>query len=857
MMEKVLRAVARFSYNSHKMMLFILLVMTIAAIFFTTKLQLKTNFVSLLPQQSRTVKVFFESVDDFGMSDYFIICLQSESDQHSEKMMELADLIVENIKDSTLIEYIDYRLGDKEKDFYREIFLKKMVLFLDENGIDRLENALSSEQIQATLRKDRELLYSQVSLAVKKMIMEDPLRLSEIYHGYLPGQKGNLKFDLSDGYYLTIDQKMLLIMIKPKESFHNFEYNTNLLQMAENATRSALENLSREYDETVTESPISVNYTGGHVITLADKEVIKKDITRTVISSFIGILLLFVFAFRRFETILYIGLPLINGVIWTLGFSYLTIGSLNLITSVLSAIIMGLGVDFAIHLYNRYLDERTSGFSIPDSIEVSIAETGKGTLTGALTTAVAFFSMMLAPFKGLSDFGFMAGSGIILCYLSIVMTLPALIRLRANAHQNDQLKPPMRAFFIDSFAEFVIKYHWFILICGTIITVFALFQIPHIHFSDSIADLRAQSNKYMKVRDDIRAKIGGSLRYFLVVLHGPSPDILLEQNHRLIDSLQPLVDEGLITNISSITDYIPDRAKQLHNIERIRTSSKLDPAVIRDDFLTSLEANGFRRIPAFDKYLANITESLQQTEPISYADYETTGLAKFLNRFITFKDNEVRIALYLFPKESNGQNASQSFQTIMTKLEKILSDLQIDADVTGIIPVTSTVKHLVIESINIITSVAFILVLTVLTLHFRKVKLVIGALVPMTVGLIWMLGTMPLIGLNLNFFNIAIIPIIVGIGIDDGVHIIHRYKEGKRNDLFVALHLSGKAVVMTSLTTIIAFGSLYFSDYKGLAAMGYLAITGVTFSLICTMTLLPALIITWGKIFGTNDSTAK
>ncbi|MFC1849071.1 RND family transporter [candidate division CSSED10-310 bacterium] len=850
MMKRFLTTIARLSFHHHRLTLLLVLFLTILSIFLTSKLELKTNYVSLLPQHSRTVRVFFESVADFGMSDFFIICLKTDDPQNTEKMMDLADLIVDELQGSDLIEYIDYRLGDKEKDFYKQVFLRNMVLFLDENGIQRLKNALSDDAIRTTIKKNKELLVSQVSLGVKKIIIEDPLHLSEIYKDYLPGQKGNLRFDLSDGYYLTLDQKMLLIMIKPIKSIEDFEFNRQLLAVAQKATSQAVKNYEELGDsiEEGSSSAVTIAYTGGHVITLADQQVIKLDIIRTVVTSFIGITLLFLFAFRRLETIIYIGLPLVIGVLWTLGFSYLTIGSLNLITSVLSAIIMGLGVDFSIHLYNRFLDEKDSGCDTLTALEVSISETGKGTLTGALTTAAAFFAMTLAPFRGLSEFGFMAGSGILLCYFSIVITLPALIKIRSGSGREEPQRYPMRSFYIHHLSSFVMKFPTGILIAGTIFTLFALTQIHHIRFSDSIVDIRAQSNQYMKVRDEIRSKIGGSLRYFLIVLRAPDEETGLMLNHKLMHHLKRFLQENKINTISSITEYIPAMAVQHQNTQLIRADQAFDTDRIEKSFHDALLENGFRIVPAYKSYIDNIVLSLGVEHTISYHNYRQVGLERFLSRFITFKEDEVRLAVYLFPKEVHAGSDTQDLQSFMAELKQVINELDMDADLTGTMPVTQTLKKMVIQSINRISLVAFIGVLVVLSLHFRRIRLIIGALLPMTLGMIWMLGTMPLLNLSLNFFNIAIIPIIIGIGLDDGVHILHRYREGGQRDLSAALNLSGKAVVMTSLTTIIAFGSLAFSDYKGLAAMGYLAISGVGFSLLCTLIMLPALIIVWSRL---------
>lgn len=124
-----------------------------------------------------------------------------------------------------------------------------------------------------------------------------------------------------------------------------------------------------------------------------------------------------------------IGLPLIAALCWTFGTAYVAYGTLNLMTSTLGLVLLGLGIDYGIHFFGRYAEERGAGCSVSDAIQSTFATTGKAVMVTALTTAAAFFVLMAADFRGFSGFGFIAGVGILYALMAMVVLLPALLVL--------------------------------------------------------------------------------------------------------------------------------------------------------------------------------------------------------------------------------------------------------------------------------------------------------------------------------------------------------------------------------------------------------------------------------------------
>lgn len=135
-----------------------------------------------------------------------------------------------------------------------------------------------------------------------------------------------------------------------------------------------------------------------------------------------------------------------------------------------------------------------------------------------------------------------------------------------------------------------------------------------------------------------------------------------------------------------------------------------------------------------------------------------------------------------------------------------------------------------------------VVLLLFLWFDFRSLKKALLAMIPLFFGVIWMVGIMGLIGMQLTLLNIMAIPLIIGIGIDDGVHLIHRYHHEGEGAIFTVFSSTGKAIIITSLTTMLAFGSLIFAVYRGFGSLGSALFLGVGTCLMASIFVLPALL---------------
>ncbi len=174
---------------------------------------------------------------------------------------------------------------------------------------------------------------------------------------------------------------------------------------------------------------IIVEYGGGFNDMKKEYDVIVTDITQSIsmtILSIFGLIAIFFFSIRAASRIF---LPLVMSTLWSLGITFMVIGYLNLITSFIFAILLGLGIDFGIHLYSRYISERRNGLGVDEALKRSVIETGTPLSLGVLTTAAAFFALMLGSFPGFSQFGFVAGLGVLIAFVTMTTVMPSLVKI--------------------------------------------------------------------------------------------------------------------------------------------------------------------------------------------------------------------------------------------------------------------------------------------------------------------------------------------------------------------------------------------------------------------------------------------
>ncbi len=840
---QVLKGLARFIYRFYWLILIVFTAITVVLGSFALRLQQETTLKDLLPDHNEVVRHFEDTVRDFNMIDRVVMVVQFEPED-LEYAQIFADIMVDEVRaDPQFSEYLKYFNGNifdqiEQTDYYE--YLQYLIRFLPPDKLEQMAARLTSEGIRQRVQQNYRDLES--GIASKTLIEKDPLSLLDLTASYRDQITGNYRLDLSDGYLVSKDHRMLLVLGKPTLAPEEVEFSVRLTDFLNQKIAAALTAMSEE--EGPVDDILKVGLTGAHPITAHENQTIKGDVVSMFVTSFGMVLLLFIIAYHRPLALVYVGIPLLAAETWTLGLGYLLFGRLNLLTATFSAVIVGLGIDYAIHIFSRYLDEKASGKESLQAMEIALSETGLGTLIGGCTTALAFLAMGFNNFRGLTEFAIIAALGILMCLLQMFVFLPSMLFLRERfRHRAPAFTRPQRDFKVEKLIVACIRRRKEVLGMIIIGTLWLGYEALQLEFNADLRSVRAQSNPSINLQSLITSKVGGSLRSLTFVIEADSEHKLYQLHDQLTHKLDDMIQQGELVRYDTALSFLQRPEDQQSNIEYIRHLG-LDAEPITETFEQALAEQGFRLTDDNRDYISYVEAGVRALDPIPLEKLLESGSASVVGQFLHVKEGRYKAIAHVYPAKGLWIKAETK-----ALVSSVLNCMEIESGeafyVTGIQTIADEIKTLIQSSFKATSALAIFFVCVILSLHFRRISLVALTLVPLSVSVIWMLGTMRLMGISINILNFVATPIIIGIGIDDGVHIVEKYLHRKSEDIGVVIASCAKAVTLTSLTTIFGFSSLFLAEYSGFRSLGISAILGVFFCWLASVVLLPILMETF------------
>lgn len=529
---------------------------------------------------------------------------------------------------------------------------------------------------------------------------------------------------------------------------------------------------------------------------------------------------------------LVIGLPLAMSLSWTFGIAWLAYDELNLMTSTLGLVLFGLGIDFGIHFYARYTEERALGSSVVDAVEHTFATTGQAITIGALTTALALYVLVVADFKGFSQFGFMAGTGIIFALVAMLVVLPAMLtvfeRLRLlNMDARNPDKPAVAA----SSAPY--PAYRTVLVLSVMAVLASLVFSGRVGFEYRFGELEPSYEEYEARREIIREVYNDRRQRnpaYVVVDHPDEvPRVVAAVNERMrVDTLSPT-----ISRVESLQDRFPMTAEaQAVRLARLATIRDM----LADPFIEDEESDDVDKLNA----------AAQTRAPIALED-----VPEFLRKQFTSKSGELGNFVIIYPSVglSDGRQSIAFAEDVGTLVGEDGSTWH--AGSTSL--VAADMLMLMRGEAPWMVLATFLIVLVLMYANFGSIRWTLLAVLPLVVGVLWMLLIMELMRAQLNFYNLIVLPAVLGIGNDAGVHLVHRYRELGPGSIRAVLRSTGEHVAMGSLTTMVGFAGLLLSFHPGLSSIGQLAVIGIGATLAAALFFLPALL----QWLETRESTAR
>ncbi len=762
------------------------LLLTAIAAFYANKIHLKSSLLEVLPNEFHSIQLLKKTEENFGGLGKLTLIFQSPDSNFNKRTLQQT---ANALSTHPNINFLDYK---NEIQYYSE----NQLLYINLEDLKTIEERVDSLVVfhQA---KNNPLLVDLSSEDSLDSPVEPELDFKDLEQKYNRRLKP---------YYGSLDETILILHIFPNFDVSNYTQ-----------CKSLYRDVNRVIDPLKQDSSLDILMTGEVLETIQNEGRLMREVTESGWVSFFAIFFLIaLFYFRMPLGPILALVPLGMGVIWTLALAKIFVGHLNLVSLSLGIILIGLGLDAALHLLARYVEERRKGFGAEVAFETITLETGPAISTSALTSAGAFFSITITQFKGFSEFGIIAGLGIICTMIAILLVFPCILILLEK--QRLVYVFGSRMYSLNLFKRRKFSLWKPFGIATFFISIFSLILGVQTRFEYNFEKLDfANSNETA----DSLLHIAGEAIVTPAVIMTDSPDKAAEVTREIqrqikTDSLSPTIH-----SVYSLHSLLPqNQTEKIQIINEIK--EKLEPV-----FSSTPDS----LLPAELIRLRNNWN----VKPLGLTDLPPSFKKKFIGKN-QLEENFV----FIFPSVdlSSGINCrafANDVREITTpegNVYKSSGMALVYADLLNIM-IPDTIKALILS---------LFIVFALILLNTRSLKATVLVLIPLILGILWTMGLMRIFSIRINYFNLVVLPAMIGIGIDNSVHLFHRYKEEGIGSLYWVLRKTGVIITATSLTSLAGFIGLGFSHHLGLKSMGLTAILGIGSTFLATLLFSPFLL---------------
>ncbi len=796
-----------------------------------TRLRLDPDVLKLVPQNNREVNEFRDILKETGTLDFHVVVIEFPKGSDPATYGTLIDGIGERLRKSKRMQTVSWKIPDPFS--LVEKILPYSMLVLTPEQLDVVAEKVSNEGIRNAVERNRTLLQTPQSTMIKQLVQYDPFNLLPIYMERLQRAGGGLNVDLASGYYVAKDHSAAVIIARPRHAAQDLPYSRAVMEETRGITAQAMKEFRAANPSVLVPQ---IGYTGGYAIAAEDEKIIRRDMTINSITSMVGVLLLYLYAYRRPSALLYAAVPMLSAIIVTFGIAAMTYGTLSAASTGFAALLAGLGVDFMTVLYERYVDERNRGASLTDAVRTLMRHCLPGVVVGALTTAATFYAFLATDFRGMTELGFLTGSGILVFLLCVVFVLPAMLII-VERRREGKRELRVHDFGTAAIVRASLARPRAVIIIWLVITGISAVAATRVRFSDSLQNLRSKGNAGIRLQDVVTKKFGQSFEFMMYGVRGKTASEAIEKTEAAIPDLEKIAQKKVIGSYQSITTFLPGESQQQKVIERLQAGQgdAFSTQRIERTFRAALVANGFRP-DAYDDYLPLFTSALAQRAPLTVETLEKIGLGESLQRFIKKTPKGYMSIVYVYPTTGTWPRfLPDELQDFRKKHP--------EGSLTGVNLVSQTLRTITHDDSIRASLLGFVLVFALLWIGFRSFSRACLVFVPFIAGCTCMLGFMATFNIEFNFMNVFVGLMLVGTATDYAVYMLQRYDEAPDQYAHNATE-TGRAVVLAALMSIVGFSSFAISHYPGVRSIGYAATVGIALSCLASITLFPAILAT-------------
>jgi hopanoid biosynthesis associated RND transporter like protein HpnN len=603
------------------------------------------------------------------------------------------------------------------------------------------------------------------------------------------------------------------------------------------------------------DGPVQVRITGEPVMNGEELLAVAAQTLRVAVVSTILFTIAVVFALRSFRTVMALVTSLLVSLVWSNGIAAATVRDLNIISAAFNVLIVGLGGEFGIHFAMRYIELASRGVRRREALVESAESIGGSLFSSAVTTSLGFFLFLLTDFTGVAQLGLISGVGMFASLASTLTVLPAVLAL--GAKEPPVTTPSMPA-WLSNLDRVPIRFAWLIRPSSLALGIAAVLLLPRIHFDYNPVKLHDPNQESVAAFQELLGRSDASP--WTADLIAPS----LDAAQTLAEKVKALPE---VDSARTLRDYVP--ADQDEKRDLIATASYFVPAkltegpprkdderraalarlseeagrprgetlgpparrlrVAIEDLLARAGANTFADLER--QLVGSLPDQIRDLQKLMKPDIvQIDDLPPTLVRQMLAPDGRARVQA--LPKEDISDGRA---------LERFV------AAVRHVVPDAAGLAVYVVEWCRVAWRAMLwaliggvVCMALFLVFLWRSAWDTVLAFFPLVLAAVLTCASLVLLGHSFNFANVIVLPMLIGMSIDSGVHLVHRHRTNEEEDVLGTS--TARAVFYAALTTMLSFGSLAFTPHRGIASIGQLLTIGVGLVLIAYVVVLPAVL---------------
>jgi len=772
------------------------------------RVRFETDLRSLIGDHSPAAEMFFDLQDYGAANETLFLTVAGDGEEGLERALEHARVLRDGLSMKAEVKSVESGPSAEAISRFRDYVTENLFLLLPPEDLRLALARLSGEGLAKASAEARALLESAAPLATRELLLADPFSLRELIS--LPGTDRIPRY--RDGMLISDDGSAVLLVLTAHAPPTDGEEVRRFL----GAVRGVVSELAGSRPDGV-----DVDLAGGYLFAEAAESRVRGDLLRTMIPSILAVVLLFWLFFRSLSGLLIVGAPVALALIVTMG----TVGWLGVritpVTAAFGALLVGLGVDFGIHLLVSIHVESRDGRKPPDAVARALRGVRRGILLGGITTAGAVATLALADLPGLASLGLLLAIGVLVA-MAGALTLSVALAVILSGRTTGLGGEPFAALggWLDARrgAVRVAVAVLAVVLIGTLV----LAGPPGL--SSDPGDLRPVDDPPTLAVRRLMDRFPNLSLSDLVAWRGTDLDAGLAA---LAEAREHLAARDLVRDWSGPGLLLPPADRQRRSLELL---AAFDAEGFASRAGAALREEGINPEP-FRPAIEGLEKALSVDAPLPASELASPALRPVARRFLVATgEDHILVAYY----RSSGATSAA--------VRQVLEAQELPVIATGPRSLLEGITSRVETEFRLIPALVLLTVLVATLAGFRSLRQSLLSMTPVLLGMAFTLSVMTFSGMSFNIINIGLIPMVLGLGVDDGIQFVNRLRREGDRPLSATYRHVGGAILLTTLTTCAAFGSLAISTSPGLSSMGYLVSLGALSCCGATLLALPAVL---------------